>query len=197
MRKFGVAAGAAASFLLSAISADASPVTYDISFTSGSFISGNPPAGVIPPVSVSGDFTLTIDTSQTYTDETAGITLNTLGVSVDSAASFSYPVSFSTFTDVLIIGGLNVGAGFVQSSTNDFYLQIENFSTAPTYLQFGYTIADPAEDYFYTNQGDGSVTVTPVIETTPLPAGLPLFASGLGAIGLLARKRKRKAQPAP
>ncbi|MFY9892503.1 MAG: VPLPA-CTERM sorting domain-containing protein [Xanthobacteraceae bacterium] len=31
------------------------------------------------------------------------------------------------------------------------------------------------------------------VSTTPLPATLPLFASGLGALGLLARRRKRKA----
>ena len=31
------------------------------------------------------------------------------------------------------------------------------------------------------------------VSTTPLPAALPLFATGLGAIGLLARRRKRKA----
>jgi hypothetical protein len=32
--------------------------------------------------------------------------------------------------------------------------------------------------------------------TTPLPAALPLFATGLGALGLLARRRKRKVQAA-
>ena len=35
-----------------------------------------------------------------------------------------------------------------------------------------------------------------VCATTPLPAALPLFASGLGALGLLGWRRKRKAQAA-
>ena len=30
--------------------------------------------------------------------------------------------------------------------------------------------------------------------TTPLPAALPLFATGIGALGLLGWRRKRKAQ---
>jgi hypothetical protein len=34
----------------------------------------------------------------------------------------------------------------------------------------------------------------PEVSTTPLPAGLPLFATGLGALGLLSRRKKRKAQ---
>ena len=32
--------------------------------------------------------------------------------------------------------------------------------------------------------------------TTPLPAALPLFATGLGVLGLLGWRRKRKAQAA-
>ena len=48
---------------------------------------------------------------------------------------------------------------------------------------------------FANAQGGGfinsSVDIAPVV--TPLPAALPLFASGLGALGLLARRRKRKA----
>ena len=35
-----------------------------------------------------------------------------------------------------------------------------------------------------------------VSASTPLPAALPLFASGLGALGLLGWRRKRKAQAA-
>ena len=38
----------------------------------------------------------------------------------------------------------------------------------------------------------GDLTITP----TPLPAALPLFATGLGALGLLGWRRKRKAQAA-
>ena len=37
----------------------------------------------------------------------------------------------------------------------------------------------------------GNFTVTPTV--TPLPATLPLFVSGLGVLGLLARRKKRKA----
>ena len=45
------------------------------------------------------------------------------------------------------------------------------------------------------NAGSGSLNLvfTPVLET-PLPAALPLFATGLGALGLLGWGRKRKAQ---
>ena len=43
---------------------------------------------------------------------------------------------------------------------------------------------------------DIPVTVTTHQDTTPLPAALPLFGTGLGALGLLGWRRKRKAQSA-
>jgi hypothetical protein len=42
--------------------------------------------------------------------------------------------------------------------------------------------------------GTGGDTFTIEIGTTPLPAALPLFATGLGGLGLLGWRRKRKAQ---
>jgi hypothetical protein len=39
-------------------------------------------------------------------------------------------------------------------------------------------------------------TTSGSVSTTPLPAALPLFATGLGALGLLGWRRKRKAQAA-
>jgi hypothetical protein len=44
----------------------------------------------------------------------------------------------------------------------------------------------------------GSVffTASLAASATPLPAALPLFATGLGALGLLGWRRKRKAQAA-
>jgi hypothetical protein len=52
-------------------------------------------------------------------------------------------------------------------------------------FEYGGVVTDFATDHLeFPNAGVG---------TTPLPAGLPLFASGLGALGLLARRRKRKA----
>ena len=37
-----------------------------------------------------------------------------------------------------------------------------------------------------------AVGFSSILTTTPLPATLPLFAGGLGAMGLLGRRRKRK-----
>jgi hypothetical protein len=48
---------------------------------------------------------------------------------------------------------------------------------------------------FEINGGDNQsilLTGTQTIAATPLPAALPLFATGLGVAGLLARRRKRK-----
>ena len=67
--------------------------------------------------------------------------------------------------------------------------------TVPLFSADPYIFVDPtfpnASDYSII-VSDGVVNVPPAA-ATPLPATLPLFASGLGAFGLLARRRKRVA----
>jgi hypothetical protein len=52
----------------------------------------------------------------------------------------------------------------------------------------------PVEEYFGGNSLRGNITSE--VAQTPLPAALPLFATGLGVMGWLARRRKRKAAAA-
>jgi hypothetical protein len=51
-------------------------------------------------------------------------------------------------------------------------------------------------DYLWSWGNSVNQTFSIDIASTPLPAALPLFATGLGLIGLLARRRKRKAAAA-
>jgi len=46
---------------------------------------------------------------------------------------------------------------------------------------------------FYGNFGIDDLTFDSPVSATPLPAALPLFAGGLGILGVLGRRRKRKA----
>jgi hypothetical protein len=60
-----------------------------------------------------------------------------------------------------------------------------------------FVTVDPLNDTLLLTQSDDIVRLTPINGSleggnTPIPAALPLFASGIGVIGLLARRRKRK-----
>ena len=80
--------------------------TYDVMFTATDFESF--PAGEAAPVDpVTGSFTITFDPTQTYTDETAGITLTGSNFTLDSSLGFDYsPTGIDA--DELFVGGVEV-----------------------------------------------------------------------------------------
>jgi hypothetical protein len=49
---------------------------------------------------------------------------------------------------------------------------------------------DPSGNPFALNFSNGQITIS---AATPVPAALPLFATGLAALGLLGWRKKRKA----
>jgi plastocyanin len=61
-----------------------------------------------------------------------------------------------------------------------------------------YTFDTPGEYTYFSDIGnyEDYSNIIDVVATTPIPAAFPLFASGLGVVGLLARRRKRKAAAA-
>lgn len=61
------------------------------------------------------------------------------------------------------------------------------FGTSPGSF---YNVFSTGVDYL------SSGTITQELSATPVPAALPLFLSGIGGLGLLARRRKRRRAPA-
>jgi hypothetical protein len=180
-------------------SANAATITDNVTFSAAGFTGF--PGGTPPEDPVTGAFNITFDPTQVYTDATAGITLTSLNITAGSAISFCYSaaaytcdgVAFSA--DELVVGGIANGTAKVQYSpaTDDYVLQISDFTSSPVFTEMVYAQVSAGNNQFYTTPGVsiGSVTVT-AVTATPLPAALPLFATGVGALGLFGWRRKRK-----
>ncbi len=184
--------------LVTTLSASAATMTDLVTFSANTFqASGGSPALSPPTDPVTGSFTITYDPALTYADTTSGIALNTLNISLGSSLSFNYSPSSQTVDGVtyaaheLVVGGISDGAGQILLPSNDFWLFVNTFPTSPTFNQVGYSTASSNTNAFFTLDGTGSVTVTPEITPTPLPATLPLFAGGLGVVGYLTRRKRR------
>jgi hypothetical protein len=90
-------------------------------------------------------------------------------------------------TGVLILSNSN--PGLVSASLTDPSSGAVEFFTT-----FGELGTDVVTYDFMTSGGTSNIgTVDIAVTTTPLPAALPLFAGGLGALGLFGWRRKRKA----
>jgi hypothetical protein len=168
-----------------------------VTFTASDFnIDVGPDSAPVDPVS--GSFTISFDPTLSYTDETAGITLTSgsLNIALGSTLSFSYnaPTSMLPAT-TLVVGGISDGAQqvFYSPSSDDFWLFINDFTTAPSFDQVGYSQTSvSAANLFDTHSG--SVTVTPVTGGAPEPATWAMMLAGFAGLGFLGYRKTVKAR---
>jgi hypothetical protein len=111
-----------------------------------------------------------------------GVTLSSTDAGAYVTASPIYPL---TATASAIIFNPNPPPGLVQFNDNGSVLVFQSADdVAPEIAWLG------AQGYIISPASD--VQIATIVTATPLPAALPLFATGLDAMGLFGWRRKRK-----
>jgi hypothetical protein len=172
--------------------ANASTITETINFTATGF-------GVGAPVSnVSGSFNITFDPAVTVVGEAATITFNSVNIPQGNLAPYF-------FYNANLSGGLltvcspsqaSASSCIIASGHNEFEIQLTNVKTHPTFNFLDYATSSVTSKIFVSGNGAFGIGGTASV-VTPLPAALPLFASGIGVMGLLRWRNKRKATRLP
>jgi hypothetical protein len=146
-------------------------------------------------------------------DEAAILITNTglSAVTLDSGFTVNYSGgSLQLWNSLIGVGGLSIPAGqnvILSATTNDNFdgsdIPLTDAVVDLTLNGHTYDISDISSiliGFGYPSSEDETLSWTRVddinFSTTPLPAALPLFATGLGAMRLFGWRRKRKAAAA-
>ena len=146
----------------------------------------------------------------TYTFVDASATFPSVGTS-DFSGTFGWDndpgTGYITFANITVTGFDAGTYTYLANSGGDhasgFEFAVTSTSSSNAFdLYFNYfdgVSNDPINNAYYGTEGnvsasniDSSVTGYATPNPTPLPATLPLFAGGLGVIGLLSGRRKRQ-----
>ncbi len=105
-----------------------------------------------------------------------------------------YTVSFS-----LVVGDPRTNQNFsVDFGPTTIFSELNMGSASQTTFSFNVSATSLSTSLEFFGRNDPSSNILTAVSvvpgTTPLPAALPLFATGLGALGLLGWRRKRKTQ---
>lgn len=188
MKNFLVSLVATAAMLAASAPAFASPITYD--FTAGSTVTFGPSLCVgctlpLLPTVDGSSFTDSITGSFTY-DSSANILS-----AVDITISGPYQPDSITSLDPECVTFCSASTFSALGSYQWIFYFANTLSNTPDNLTNMWLSISNTE-FGYADSFSGGVAPA----ETPLPAALPLFAAGLGALGLLGRRRKRKGQVA-
>jgi hypothetical protein len=197
----------------------ANAATYDWNFTPGAdgvlansviYTNGAPPLSAIATGYTNNGF----GTTTALYGKVDGGDENGIGINSDPTAD--HEIWGSTIIQITLPTGLSNIQAKMGSTTSGETYTIWGSSTSAT-SGFSQLIANGTSDnslfslsalcptcqYFYFGVGSTAVAQSNVlleeitaVSAVPLPAALPLFATGLGALGLLGWRRKRKAQAA-
>jgi len=144
--------------------------TFHFSFTNSTNGGGTVTGTIILNATDTAATSLTVDT-------------DTLGFGIGQYVGSPFPNSFT------VVSGQITVANFLDFGSDNKSPAITCCSLVLN-SEFG---AGLSNDSLGVNSGGGDLTFTPVV---PLPGALPLFATGLGALGLLGWRRKRKIRAA-
>lgn len=178
VRIVSLAAATAALFVVQA-TGNARAATYNLTLTDSSAptFSGTGTL-VISGTPGTGEYCLS-SSPCTPGDVLTSLTFTVDGFHFSSADAGASGVS-ATFT-----GGVLTALGFNETANSNDQLHV------PAGGNLAYSFQEYSGPEYYTTG-----TVTDVLAATPLPAALPLFAGGLGLMGLFGRRRTRKVQVA-
>jgi hypothetical protein len=163
-----------ATLLWTSFAASAATLPFNFSFTVPG-ASGYTVMGTLTVDTVAGDAT-----SVVVTNNTAGF-----GTGQYLPTGFLFTNSFTVSGGTITAYSFQVDGGF----------NVSPAVTCCTLTMFSSPVGAGLSDLPTTTGTVAGVSVafTPPVSSVPLPATLPLFASGLGALGLLGWRRKKKA----
>lgn len=130
-----------------------------------------------------------------YTPPPNGPTDLALTISLPTAVTafgLDFSTLFSSTTATFTLSNGFTTTANTSNATTNFETQFLGFISTTPFDSITFSVPN----VFITDQGSNTSYVVADVVTasaTPLPAALPLFASGLGGLGLLGWRRKRKA----
>ena len=129
----------------------------------------------------------------TVPTSTSGFIAGSLVSAEVTAADASLVGTYWAFTSITpyVLAAGNYWVAVLYGDANTSYI-----STSAVATEAGLALEGGATCSQSTACSSAGYTFGPNIETTPLPAALPLFAGGLGLLGLFGRGKKRKASAA-